>query len=330
MTSDTTLTVRFDTLPPLLPIASAADQPAWLEGRAEGVTASEIHAIASGGRSTWNRILADKLNGSTFRGNQHTRRGHEREPLLIDFAATLANFAPNDTLYADPSNPLHRATPDALGIRNGHRVGAEAKSHKHGWRRTDIPAEHYDQIQFGMAVINAEEWLYVWEVLAEDGLPTLEDPHYLWVPRDEQRIAELRAAADAFNAWREAGAPEVDDLPGELEAALADWAVWRSRKSEAERGEKAAEQVVRAHIKATAGAEDDGLKRAGTFAGFNYAVTKGTALDEAKWKAAEPDSFAAVEDMRARVAAAEAAAAAIYNKPTRSTRLTITATEAAK
>lgn len=294
-----------------------------LAARAAGVTASEIHAIAHGGHGTRRRILADKLNGSTFRGNRHTRRGHEREPFLIDWVHTnVAICFENRALLGNRDHPVILATPDGLGV-DGVRgsFGVEAKSHDHTWTRTDIPAEHYDQVQFGMAVTGYGWWLYVWEVMGEDGTPTLADPRYVWVERDEKRITRLIGEAEKFQAWRDAGAPDTDDLPADIDDALATWADARARKNAAAAEEAAADKVIRAY--AEDAADKHGARGAGTRAHFTLA--KSTRLDEAEWAHHEPESYAEYLDLKARVKAAETAAAALYHRE--ATRLTITPTK---
>lgn len=301
------------------------DRAAWMEARSGRVTASRITGIANGGRSTWQRILADMLNGSTFKGTASTRRGNVREAFLIDYAREFIDqdIDPNGLLFVHPENDRIGATPDGTAST----FGVEVKSHDFGWDRDDVPAEHFDQMQLGMYVTGYDRWLYVWEVMGEDGEPTLDDPHYLWVERDERRIAFLVREAQRFLAWWDAGAPATDDIPDELDDALAAWADARARKKDAEIDEKAAEKVIRDHIAATSGAEDDGLKRAGRAAQFVYAVSEKEVLDVDAWAAAEPDTVADFGALKTRVEEAAAAAAALYHKPARSTRLNITATK---
>lgn len=313
------------TAPDLIPLVSSDDREAWLEMRARGVTASEVHQIANGGRATWRRILDDKLNGSTFTGNRHTRRGNEREPFLIAFAESLlgATIEANTHLYAHEQHSRHMATPDALGD-DMEPFGIEVKSHDYGWTRTDIPADHYDQMQWGMHVLGFRSWFYVFEVMGEDGEPTLADPFWAWVDRDEERIAQLVAAADAFLEWWDAGAPAADDIPAELDEALTEHAEARARKTAAEKDEKAAEKKIRDYISAAPGAQENGLKVAGTAASFNFSVTHAEVLDEEAWAQAEPESFAAYEHLKARLAASVEAATELYHRSVPRTRLTIT------
>lgn len=199
-----------------------ADAPReeWITARSEGVTASEAHAIATGGRKAWAKILDDKLNGSTFRGNKHTRRGNEREAILIDFAATIdPSIEPNSALWADAHDTRFRATPDGIG----DDVVAEVKSHAHGHDLGMIPPEHRSQMQWQMCVTGASRALYVREVMDKDGQGPLTDPDWQWVERDEEHIAWLHDRALEFLAWWDADCPETDDLDAATESALARW-----------------------------------------------------------------------------------------------------------
>lgn len=307
------------------------DREAWLEARTSRVTASQIHEIAVGGRATHMRILADKLNGSTFKGNQHTKRGHEREPFLLDFAREFIDpdIAPNAQLYVHPVNDRIGATPDGLAVIMGQpvRFGVEVKSLDYGATQETAPPNHYDQCQLGMYVTGCDRWLYLWEVMGEDGEPTLEDPRYVWIERDEHRIKFLVREAERFLAWWDAGAPATDDLPADLDDALAAWADARDRKKAAEADEKAADAIIRRHIAATEGADTDGLKLAGRAAQLVYTVTPKEVLDPEAWAAAEPDSHAAWIDLQTRAADAAETATALYSKTTVATRLNITPTK---
>lgn len=297
------------------------------EGRAArdaGVTASEAHKIAHAGRGAQLRILDDKLNGSSFKGNQHTRRGHEREDFLIDWASEhVAMCAANIALIGHPVLRWLLATPDGLGWDLEHGpFGVEVKSHDHNWGdRDDIPAEHYDQMQIGMAVTETKWWLYVWEVMGEDGTPTLDDPKFVWVPRDDARIDRLVSELQKFMDWRDAGAPEFDDLPADIDDALAENVRGKALKAAGAAIEAASDRIIRAY--ALAEADDHGAKGSGTRASF--ALTKLPMLDEAAWADAEPETYAEVVDMRTRVKAAEKAAAALYRRE--QVRLTITPTK---
>jgi hypothetical protein len=312
------------TLPALVAATSAdADRDTWMEARSAGrVTASEVHSIAVGGRSTWLRIIGNKLNGETFKGTASTARGRHREAFLIDFAKTFIDptIEDNTILFVHPHNPRLGATPDGIG----ERIGVEVKSLDFGADPLEVPAEHYDQMQFGLLVTGRERWLYIREVMGEDGEPTLDDPTWQWIERDERRIRQLLSEAKKFLDWWDAGAPATDDLDPELDDALAAWADARSRKQAAEADEKAADAVIRRHIAAMPDSDKPGVfKAAGRAAQFVYTVTEKPTLDVEKWAAAEPESHAAWEQLGARASEAATVAAALYSKPTVSTRLNI-------
>lgn len=302
------------------PLVDSIDEEAWKTLRAEGVTASEVHSVETGGRSTWRRILDEKLNGSTFQGNRYTRRGHEREAFILAAVADMPaveSLTPNATLFAHAKHELHRATPDAFLVQvDGKAAGVEVKSRNHGWDVTKIPGDVYDQCQWGMHVTGLDLWYQVTEVMGTDGLPTLEDPTVALIARDERRIRQLAKAADEFIAWRESGAAG-DTLPDEELDAVRRWVAASMRKSAAEAEVKALRRHVDKLIANRPGAATDGWKFAhDEVGGFTYSVKTEDVevLDEDAWKAAEPEGYAEVQRMRAAIEETLAAATALYTK----------------
>lgn len=295
----------------LVIVEDGAPEEEWLDGRAEGVTASEIHAIAAGSRKTWRRILDDKLNGSTFKGNVHTRRGHDREADLIHAAAVLDGvvvLAGSGALFGNHENPLHRGTPDGLGIHAelGHFV-AEAKHHDEGYHQDAIPADHLDQMLWNMHVLDVDWALYVWGV--EGGAAVTHE----WVARDDRRIAQLVTQADAFIEWRAAGAPEIDDIPDDVDDALADYARGLALASQGDALKKSARKIIDAFAAEQPAAVGDPLRRAGSRASlFFEPKPEVEVLDERAWAKAEPDGYQEWLDMKQRVAETETAALALY------------------
>lgn len=295
-------------------VEDGAPEDEWLDARSEGVTASEIRAIAHGSRKRWRSILDDKLNGSTFKGNAHTKRGHDREGDLIRQASLLDGvvvLARSGALFGNEDSDLHRATPDGLGIHEmlGH-FGAEAKHHAEGWDRDDIPAEHMDQMQWGMHVLDVQWWLYVWAVDGTEGI------RHEWVPRDDKRIGQLVAQADAFIAWRDAGAPEIDDIPDDVDDALAEYAHGLELAAEGERIKKAARPIIDAFTAQQKAAQGDPLRKTGSRASLFFEPKPDTlVLDEEAWEAAEPESYAEWQDLQQRVLDAASAARLLYSRP---------------
>lgn len=301
-------------------LVDSTDEGPWLDARAEGVTASEVHAIETGGRSTWRRILDEKLNGSTFRGNRYTRRGHEREAFILAALADMPaveSLTPNATLFAHAKHELHRATPDALLVQtDGVGAGVEVKSRNHGWDTTKIPAEVIDQCQWGMHVTGLDLWYQVTEVMGPDGEPTLDDPTVALVARDDRRIRQLVKAADEFLAWRESGAAD-DTLPDDELDAVRRWNAAKARISAATEEAKALEKQVRSIIAARPGSDVDGWKFANDEAGgFTYSITttEVEVLDVEAWKAADPDGYLTAKGLREEADEIVAAATAAYSK----------------
>ncbi len=298
----------------LVIVEDGAPEEEWHEGRDEGVTASQAHAIAAGSRKTWRRILDEKLNGSTFNGNAHTRRGHDHEDALIAAASHLDGvvvLAPSHALFGNHDAPLHRATPDGLGIHEElGQFGAEVKHHTEKWDRDDVPADHLDQCQWGMHVLGVDWWLYAWGIEGHDGLAG-----FRWIPRDDTRIGQLVAQADAFIEWRAAGAPEIDDIPDEVDDALAEYATALADAAAAEARKKAARQILDAWAATQPAAAGDPLRKSGSRASVFFEPKPAqVVLDETAWAEAEPDSYAEYLDAHTRLAEQASAAAVLYHR----------------
>jgi hypothetical protein len=312
-------------------LVSSENREAWHEVRSGGVTSTEVAKLIRGGARTRERILADKLNGSTFGGNQHTRRGNAREPILMDWVKRKFGIDPNSFVYSHAVNTKHLATPDGEGTvleeRGGGRAGAEVKSHDFGFVVPPdlVPADHYDQCQFAMYVNDVRRTLYVWEVMGEDGYPPLE-PEYVWIERDDARIAELIETAERFIAWREAGAPKIDlDIADTLDDAISRHVSARKRKTAIEAEEKAAEADIRAFIAADEKASSTGLRASGSDGEVNFTVSSKRELDWPAWEAAHPVAAAAHRAIIDRLADFTEKLTARYGKAKPSTKLAITA-----
>ena len=274
----------------------------------------------SGGIATRRSILAEKEGGGSWGGNAATRRGQRREPYIAEWVSRHFGISASGVLYAKHEGSPYLATPDLLGDNEG----GEIKTTTEDWSTAfapsgspeTIPSRYLDQCYWGMFVTNVERWLFVWEQHDENG-PTGLEPKWFWITRDDRyqkRILELKAAADRFMAWREAGAPNLDaDLPEHVDEALSKFAAARLMRNEATAMEKEAEAVVRKYIAETPGAEDAGLSLSGSDAGFTYSVTYPTVFDRERLAERAP-AFAA------RLVAAEGR----YTRSEKKTRLTMT------
>lgn len=315
MTATTEIDLR--TVLVATPLSSKAeDEQAWHEDRGEGVSASNARRACS--RAAWEGLLDEMLNGSTFRGTAATADGHRYEPfILADLAQQRGTtIVENHRVWAQRAERRFMATPDGIEIDGETRRGVEVKTHQHGWLVPPgvIPVDHYDQMQWGMLVLELDEWVYGWTVLDADGEIPLEACPFRVVDRDEERIAELVAGVTAFLDWIDAGAP-VDHLSETLaplrdalvaakaneEAAVAVAKAARERFEQALRDERPS-----AFVAGWSHAGDDGLTV--TVA----RPARRVVLDEAAWAAAEPEKHAEWKAQRDAVAETETAARELY------------------
>jgi len=296
-----------------------APRTVWMLERGEGVTASDAWKIARAGIKARRTIAEQKMNGSTFRGNKATNAGHAREAALLDEAAErLAALTPNGALWASVENDLHRATPDAIGIDpDGALVVVEVKSHEDGWKSDEIPVEHLAQMQWQIHVLGADYALYGFEVRDEDDMPPIEGATWIPVPRDEEMIAWLVERADDFIAWRDAGCPDVDDLPADVAEAVAEWAPLKRDLDAAVASEKVANAKVKSATAKLPGALRFGAVGMTEHGGFQTTVSETVSIDEAAWKAAAPEVHAHVEALRVELAVLEASALKHFPRVTR-------------
>jgi predicted phage-related endonuclease len=300
-----------------------APRTVWMLERGEGVTASDAWRIARAGIKARRTIAEQKMNGSTFRGNKATNAGHAREAALLDEASErLASLTPNGALWASAENDLHRATPDAIGIdQDGALVVVEVKSHENGWKSDEIPIEHLAQMQWQIHVLGADYALYGFEVRDEDDMPPIAGATWIPVPRDEEMIAWLIERADDFIAWRDAGCPDIDDLPADVKAALSRWAPLKRSADLAAAAEKTAADELKKVIAKLPHAARFGVVGMGASGGFQSSVTESVSIDEVAWKAASPEVHAHVEALRVELAVLEASAKKHYPKTSRRSTL---------
>ena len=302
-----------------LVVPQDAPRTVWMLERGEGVTASDVWKIARAGIKARRTIAEQKMNGSTFRGNKATSAGHAREAALLDEAAErLAHLTPNGALWGAVDNDLHRATPDAIGVdQDGALVVVEVKSHEFGWKSDAIPVEHMAQMQWQIHVLGAEYALYGFEVRDEDDMPPIGGATWIPVQRDDEMIAWLIERADSFIAWRDAGCPDVDELPVDVTEAVAEWAPLKRDLDAAVKAEKAANDKVKAATAKLPGAHRFGTVGMTKHGGFQTTVSESTVIDEAAWKAAAPEDHARVASLRVELAVLEATALKHFPRTTR-------------
>ena len=184
----------------------------WLAERRKGVTATEIAKLAKGQKAARRDVLAEKVSGDrSFFGNKYTDWGLEREIALATILETEHGFEASDILFHAEENSRHLATPDAVLLGAEGLAVAEIKTSKFD---LDPVGPHFakstymDQMQWQMYVAGPDcaECLFIWEqhddVWVEDEFgverPTPVGHSQTWIPRNDERIAELLVIAHIF------------------------------------------------------------------------------------------------------------------------------------
>lgn len=173
-------------------VTDGSDRLTWLKARARGITATDAAQLA--GPASIARLVREKTHGSGFTGSRYTEHGIAREPVLAEWMSATFGIAPSRGLYCSPDDDRHLATPDGIGLTpDGSSVllGEIKTSTK---PLTRVPANYYRQILWQQYVMGASRTLLVWEQ-HHDFVPVAE-PSFLWVERDDDKIAALIALAN--------------------------------------------------------------------------------------------------------------------------------------
>jgi hypothetical protein len=308
-------------------VASSSDRVNWLAARVHGVTATEVAKLRKGGASARREIIAAKINGDSFKGNQYTEWGSQREAAIAEDVRARAAIAPNDVLFHAEGNQRHLATPDGVGADFDENVIlSEIKTSKHDLMPSTglapfiediLPANelsfyfwstgYYDQVQWQIYVAGAARARFTWEQHDDDWSgwpergprPLLEGQlPFRIIERDPRRIKELIAIADEFlDAYDEALRNAADGVAPEIDEQLDTMAVnvLRFREEEAS-AKKAKEAEWAAMLERLEGC--DALSVESALARVTYSpgeVTESTVPDVEAAKQADPDLFARVQ-----------------------------------
>jgi hypothetical protein len=177
-------------------------------------------------------------------------------------------------------------------------------------------------MQWQMHVLGAVSGLYGYEIRDEDDMPPADGATWIDVPRDDEMIAYLIMRADQFIAWRDAGCPDVDDLPDDVAAALDEWAPLKRDLDAAAKAEKKAAAALKKAITASmphaARFGAVGIRELG---GFQLGVSESTVIDTDAWREDNPVTFGSVENLRGRIAMQEERAKRFYPKTKRTESL---------
>lgn len=172
-------------------VADSRDRVAWLRERAHGVTATDAAKLAN--PRAVRAVAMEKLLGSGFSGNSYTAHGRAREPEIAEWARAIFGMQPSTSLFHAAQNRGHLATPDGLREHGEALELCEIKTTSADW--SSIPRPYLRQVWWQQHVLGAERTLVVWE-RHRDFVPVDDEPHALWVDRDDAEIARLIALAD--------------------------------------------------------------------------------------------------------------------------------------
>ncbi|GAT73587.1 hypothetical protein MHM582_2081, partial [Microbacterium sp. HM58-2] len=146
------------------------------------------------------------------------------------------------------------------------------------------------------------------EVRDEDDQPPIGGATWIPVERDAEMIAYLVDRANAFIAWRDAGCPDVDDLPDDVAAANDAWSRLKPLADSAARDEKAANDALKKALAAQPHAARFGAVGMGPNGGFQLLVSETTTIDEDAWANSAPEVYTHVQELRTELAILEATA----------------------
>ncbi len=175
-------------------VADSRDRVAWVRARSRGITATDVATLTS--ERAIPRAADAKLMGSRFSGNAYTAHGRAREPEIAAWVAATHGIRPSSALFHAVIEKRHLATPDGVAVDAAGRIElAEIKTTNKSWR--SVPRSYLRQVWWQQHVLGAERTLVAWEE-HDDFVPVGDEPHCVWVDRDETEIAKLVVLATAL------------------------------------------------------------------------------------------------------------------------------------
>ena len=191
----------------ILDVEQGSDE--WLEARLGLPTASEMHCLLSNGRllppfgegalTLLDRLAAERFTGlsaSSFKGNDHTERGHVVEPIAVQAYVDSGHASAMDVIEAGIMLAKGvGASPDRLiGADGGLEIKSKAaKGMVTLLRNGKIDKAHITQMQINMWVSGRKWWDYF---VYCDGLP----PFYQRFESDLELHAKLDERVPLFLA----------------------------------------------------------------------------------------------------------------------------------
>lgn len=112
-------------------LGNDSNREAWLHARLNVVTATEAKTLYKGSAQDKAKVVREKVEGSSFSGNQYTEWGKHREPFIVDATAGYGLITCGELVHA-VENKRHAATPDQVGVDfDGNIILGEIKTSKH-------------------------------------------------------------------------------------------------------------------------------------------------------------------------------------------------------
>lgn len=263
-------------------VANSKNREAWIAAGRQGVTATDVAALATGGQKVWSRLKAEKQGlVKGFQGNRYTAWGLAREPLIAaKVSEWRAWMKPNSWRVAHVDRPKFMATPDMIGEQTGSLVQIKTANVEKPW--DSIPKRYFYQCQWEMFVTGAESNDLVVEYYRDDpeiGLVVADpfgDPDVWPIERDEDTISELIEIAESFLAMGE---------PSYMDVLLDDYAVKQERVEAAQAELDEVKTLIRKEI-----GEREHFKHVSDAGSVTLTTPKPSArLDSAALKKAEPE-----------------------------------------
>lgn len=198
---------------------------AWFElrrGLATGSHFADVMAQGRGGAESTTRrnyrmrlaleIVTGKLLESTFKGNAHTERGHEREPFARMAYESITGNIVTEVPFIKHKYLECGVSPDGL-------VGDDGMTEF----KCPIPAIHWDYLQLKDQPPAEYKWQVYGEMWVADRqwndfvsyceeMPEPLQTHIVRVKRDDKIIAELEAGVSKFLAEVRVTVKEIQEL----------------------------------------------------------------------------------------------------------------------
>lgn len=284
-------------------VNDGTDRTSWLADRGRGVSATDVARLMTGGAGTWAALRAEKAGGDSFRGNQYTRHGRDREAAIAAFAEAEFGLTPSTALVGrwaegdfDLPYNLDLATPDALGVPYAVEGSwaavsefGEFKTTKHDWPTwADVPARYHWQVAWQFHVTGASRCRFVFEP-HEDFVPLYPEPRVFTIDRLDMHDA-IAEAVEAVAAWRTAPVEPIPDDLVPLDGILQRRIAAKEDADAAAAALAAIDDEVRALLEATGRP----VKFEGTGANVTWSGKPGTSsrFDQAAFKARYPATAA--------------------------------------